>query len=123
MRANGRASNSASAASIYEPAAEPKSELFLELLPVINSRRVALLDNPRLLSQLTALERRTSRAGRDSIDHPPGGHDDLANAAAGALTLLALARAPMRINPEAIRRMSQPLGGYPPLQGNMTWRN
>jgi hypothetical protein len=24
------------------------------------------------------LERRTSRGGRDSIDHPPGGHDDLA---------------------------------------------
>jgi hypothetical protein len=31
------------------------------------------------------LERRTSRAGKDSIDHPPGAHDDIANAAAGAL--------------------------------------
>ena len=30
-------------------------------------------------------------AGRDSIDHAPGGHDDIANAAAGALGL-ALAR-------------------------------
>jgi hypothetical protein len=31
------------------------------------------------------LERRTSRGGRDSIDHAPGSHDDLANAAAGAI--------------------------------------
>jgi hypothetical protein len=73
----------------YEPAAKPKSELYGELLPVINSRRVALLDNGRLVSQLIALERRTSRGGRDSIDHPPGGHDDLANAAAGAVGLAA----------------------------------
>ena len=27
--------------------------------------------------------RRTARGGRDSIDHAPGGHDDLANAVAG----------------------------------------
>jgi hypothetical protein len=72
---------------IYEAAARPKSELYGELLPLINSRRVALLDNGRLVSQLTALERRTSRAGRDSIDHPPGAHDDLANVVAGAVTM------------------------------------
>jgi len=29
------------------------------------------------------LERRTVRGGRDSIDHPPNTHDDLANAIAG----------------------------------------
>jgi hypothetical protein len=33
------------------------------------------------------LERRTSRGGKDSVDHPPGSHDDVANAAAGALVL------------------------------------
>jgi hypothetical protein len=33
-----------------------------------------------LAAQLCALERRTSRGGRDSIDHAPGAHDDLANA-------------------------------------------
>jgi hypothetical protein len=33
------------------------------------------------------LERRTSPGGRDRVDHGPGGHDDLANAAAGAITL------------------------------------
>src|SRR5262249_4903704 len=36
-----------------------------------------------LLTQLVGLERRTARGGRDSIDHPPGAHDDLANAVAG----------------------------------------
>jgi hypothetical protein len=29
------------------------------------------------------LERRTARGGRDTIDHAPGGHDDLANVVAG----------------------------------------
>jgi hypothetical protein len=45
-----------------------------------------LLDHPRLVNQLIALERRTARGGRDSIDHAPGGaHDDVVNACAGAL--------------------------------------
>jgi hypothetical protein len=56
----------------------------------VNSQRIELLDNPRLISQLTSLERRTARSGKDSIDHPPGGHDDLINALAGlASTVLA----------------------------------
>jgi hypothetical protein len=38
-----------------------------------------------MVMQLTSLERRTSRGGRDSIDHAPGSHDDIANAVAGAL--------------------------------------
>jgi len=42
----------------------------------------------RLAAQLCALERRTSRGGRDSIDHAPGAHDDLANAAAGVVSLI-----------------------------------
>jgi hypothetical protein len=48
-----------------------------------------LLDHPRLINQLCGLERRTARGGRDSIDHPSGAHDDVANAAAGALVLAA----------------------------------
>ena len=69
----------------YKPAEKTKSELYLELLPAINSGKVELLGNARLLAQLRSLERRSSRIGRDSVDHGPGGHDDLANAAAGAL--------------------------------------
>jgi hypothetical protein len=67
----------------YEAAAEPKSNLYRDVLPLINSRKIDLLDNPRLISQLCSLERRTARGGRDSIDHAPGAHDDVANAVAG----------------------------------------
>ena len=35
------------------------------------------------------LERQTARGGRDSVDHPRGGHDDHGNAVCGALVLLA----------------------------------
>ena len=71
------------------PAEQPKSDLYRELLPLINSARVELLDVPRLASQLTSLERRRARGGRDSIDHPPRGRDDVANACAGALVIAA----------------------------------
>lgn len=69
----------------YEISEKNKSEIYVEALPMLNSSKVRLLDDPRLTSQLTALERRTSRGGKESIDHPPGGHDDLVNAAMGAL--------------------------------------
>ena len=54
-------------------------------LPLINSGAADLLENERLIVQLTQLERRTARGGKDSIDHTPGAHDDVANAVAGAL--------------------------------------
>ncbi len=71
----------------YQASAKSKSELYRELLPALNSKRVDLLDQPRLLGQLVGLERRTARGGRESIDHAPGAHDDVVNAAAGALVL------------------------------------
>jgi hypothetical protein len=68
----------------YEPAQKPKSDLYRDLLPLINSRKIDLLDDTRLLTQLVGLERRTARGtGRDVIDHAPGAHDDLANCVAG----------------------------------------
>jgi hypothetical protein len=71
----------------YEPSVRTKSDLYRELLPAVNAARVELLDLPRLGTQLAGLERKVSRGGRDSINHPPGGHDDVANAAAGALVI------------------------------------
>jgi hypothetical protein len=68
----------------YEQSAEPKTTLYQSMMPLLNSRRIELLDHPRLISQLCGLERRTSRGGRDSIDHPPNAHDDVVNAVAGA---------------------------------------
>jgi hypothetical protein len=78
----------------FEQSARPKSDLYGDLLPLLNAGRVELLDHPRLSAQLTGLERRTARSGRDSIDHAPGGHDDLANAVAGVLVGLDLDRRP-----------------------------
>ena len=71
----------------YLPSEKTKSELFLDLLPLLNSRQAILLDHPRLVSQLCGLERRTSFAGKDQVGHSQGqgAHDDIANAAAGAL--------------------------------------
>jgi hypothetical protein len=63
------------------------SDIYRDVLPELNSKSVALLDNPRLVAQICNLERKTSRGGRDVIQHPPGQHDDLANAVAGALLL------------------------------------
>lgn len=59
------------------------SQLYLNILPHINSKTIRLLDNPRAINQFAALERRTSRGGRDQITHPASGHDDIANAIAG----------------------------------------
>ena len=69
----------------YNVADDTRSDLYLSLVPAINSGRVRLLDDKRLENQLISLERRVTRVGRDLVDHPPGAHDDLANAAAGAL--------------------------------------
>jgi hypothetical protein len=69
----------------YEPAEQAKSDLYRDLLPILNSGRAELLDHPHLVGQLCSLERRTARSGKDSIDHAPGAHDDVANAVAGAL--------------------------------------
>jgi hypothetical protein len=62
----------------YYPASKTKSDLYLNFLPVLNSGRVELLDNPRCVGQLCSLERNTGRGtGKDTIDHPRGAHDDV----------------------------------------------
>src|SRR5439155_9619109 len=78
----------------YTCADRPKSDLFRDLLPLLNSGAITLPRSDRLIGQIVGLERRTSRAGKDSIDHGPGAHDDLANACAGAAPV-AVKRAPV----------------------------
>jgi hypothetical protein len=68
----------------YEVSDKSRSELYTSFLPMLNSGSVDLLDHDRLVNQLVGLERRTSRSGKDQIDHGPGGHDDVANSVAGA---------------------------------------
>jgi hypothetical protein len=73
-----------------EPSERSKSEIYSDFLPLLNSGHVELVDSRRLVQQLSNLERRTARSGKDSIDHVPGGHDDVANSAAGVLVLCTL---------------------------------
>ena len=56
-------------------------------------------------------------AGRDSIDHPPDAHDDVANAAAGAL--VTAAKATVRL-PGTRPIIHQSSGRYTPL--TQTWQ-
>lgn len=83
-----------------------RSEIYKTLLPMLNAGRVALLDNKKLVTQLLSLERRVTRSGQDSINHPDRGHDDVINAAAGALVLAGHARRPMVISDAVLARSS-----------------
>jgi hypothetical protein len=55
--------------------------------------------------------RRTSRGGRDSIDHPAGGHDDLANAFCGAL-LAVSAKRMITVYPDACTALQCHCAGW-----------
>jgi hypothetical protein len=68
----------------YRPADLNRSQLYAALEPLVNSGQVELLDEPKLIQQLIGLIRKGER-----IDHGSNSHDDLANAAAGALVLVA----------------------------------
>jgi hypothetical protein len=73
----------------YEVAEKHRSQLYLELIPALNSQRAELPDNKKLIDELRRLERRRGRSGKDVIDHPQyGGSDDVANAVAGAVNLV-----------------------------------
>jgi hypothetical protein len=93
----------------YDVSKINKSMIYSEFLPALNGRRVQLLDNERLIGQLCALERRVARGGRDSIDHSPGAHDDLANAACGALVHVIAERVPALLKPKDLLENGAPV--------------
>ena len=62
--------------------------LYLAAIPVFTSKRLELLDIEKLKTEFRRLERRRGRSGKDAIDHPPRGSDDMANAVAGAIWLV-----------------------------------
>ena len=68
----------------YRSSDDSASNLYLQAVPLFTTGILRAPDHPVLRAELTALERRTRASGRDLITHPPGGHDDLANAACGA---------------------------------------
>ena len=83
---------------VYETAPKPKSDLYRDLLPLVNSKLVDLVDHPKLVNQLASLERRTARGGRDSIDHRPDAHDDVANAVSGVVSAIGSGRGDAWLN-------------------------
>jgi len=46
---------------------------------------VELPDHPKMIGQITGLERRTRSSGKDLVDHFPGAHDDICNVIAGVV--------------------------------------
>ncbi len=100
----------------YEAAAKPKSDLYRDLLPAINSRRVDLVEDARLIAQIVGLERRTTRGGKDSIDHAPNAHDDLANSVAGVVAALASSA-------DGYDSSMKWVGGSEPGQGLSLWQH
>jgi hypothetical protein len=89
----------------YKISESPRSDLYKELLPLINAGRVSLLNHERMINQLCSLERRVQRSGKDSINHPDHGHDDLINAAAGAVVLATVDSGPIKVSKEALARV------------------
>jgi hypothetical protein len=71
----------------YNVSQKTKHDIYKDILPCLNTAQVELLDNEKLVSQLLRLQRRVTPLGKDIIDHPKNEHDDLINAAAGALLL------------------------------------
>ncbi len=72
----------------YAVAEKDRSQLYLALLPTVNSASVEIPDDATLLRELRGLERKRGSSGRDRVDHRPGAHDDRANALAGVVSLL-----------------------------------
>jgi hypothetical protein len=73
---------------VYVQSDIPKSQIYLECLPLFTRGLVRLPDHARLLRELRLLERTAHRGGRDSVDHPRGQHDDYANSCCGVLRVL-----------------------------------
>ena len=77
----------------YDASPMNRSQLYLNLLPLINTHVVRLLDHPQLLRELRSLERKPGQQGHDKVDHRRGGHDDLANVVAGCAVFASLLNA------------------------------
>jgi hypothetical protein len=75
----------------YQTSPLTKSDLYLNLEPTINTRKIELPNDEKLITELRSLERRRGRSGRDVINHPPmkSARDDRANSVAGVAWLLA----------------------------------
>jgi hypothetical protein len=104
----------------YEVSDKNRSQLYLELIPALSSKRVELLDHRGLINELRRLERRRGRSGKDSIDHPAQLSDDMANSVAGVVNLV-IAKPPMSSDaiPTGAGNIKRPFGNaleQPPFE-------
>lgn len=90
----------------YQHSERDRSQIYLDAMPLFTSGRVRLLDNQRLITQFAQLERRTSSLGKDRVDHPAAGHDDLCNAA--ALALIVKRKSGFKVTEKMLDLASQP---------------
>jgi hypothetical protein len=93
----------------YQVCKQSKSDLYRDLLPLLNSGHIVLPRNDRLVAQIVGLERRVTRVGKDDISHPPHQHDDLSNAAAGLASCI-------RVQASFLERWSAALADEPPAR-------
>jgi hypothetical protein len=96
---------------IYRDAEVDKATAYLEIEPLFAQGRIFLLDHPRLVRELTLLERRPRPGGRTVVDHPRGGRDDFANSL--ALAVQAAMQGPSVARPAA--------GKFDPTTGRVGW--
>lgn len=87
-----------------------KSELYEDLEPKINAGEVELLDIPKLQEQILGLTVRGTK-----IDHVPGEHDDVINAAAGAIVMAGKKKREI----STTMRFSYPKEPFPGLAGEV----
>jgi hypothetical protein len=97
---------------IYRNSERDRSTIYADALPLFTSGRARLLDNRRMVAQFCGLERKTSSMGKDKIDHGPNGHDDLANAVAGALVNAIRAKKPTNFTPPFVDTGSNYFQGF-----------
>jgi hypothetical protein len=89
----------------YNTSDQDKSQIYLAALPLFSTSRAVLLDNKRLVFQLSSLERRSSPLGKDTVSHPErkNARDDLANAVCGGLVLASARRGGPQITDEMMQ--------------------
>jgi hypothetical protein len=88
----------------------PKTQLYLDLLHIVNSSRLRALDHPQTLAEAVALERRVRFGGGETIDHPAHGnaHDDCVNVLAAAVHVAASKPSMFKISESAMRWSETP---------------
>ena len=96
----------AKAGGRYTKSELDRSAVYMNCMPLFTSGRARLLDNPKLISQFAALERRTFSTGRERVDPGPG-HDDLCNSCAIALSL-ADGKASLHFTEQDVAAVSRP---------------